>query len=184
MPLVFLLFVAIATGALSAYAGRDELRHNGEAVWRTESFLAYSLFVLFLLLPTLVYFYVFHGDWFLFYWVDTRRAPWVWGMLAALFLVGAALLGFHLGAALCRASRATAARRMSVVTLLVGCAVWPLVWERLSAVGSHRQFTRDYGLVTFFASPAFYAGVATLVVVSGAFAWLVFRIDRQTRDLA
>ena len=92
MPLVFLLFVAIATGALSAYAGRDELRHNGEAVWRTESFLAYGLFVLFLLIPTLVYFYVFHGDWFLFYWVDTRRAPWVWGMLAALFLVGAALL--------------------------------------------------------------------------------------------
>ncbi len=183
MPLFFLLFVAIATGALSAYAGRDELRHSSDAMWRTESFLAYALFVGLVLLPTLVYFYVFHGDWFLFYWIDTRRAPWVWGLLATLLLLAASFAGFRFGAALCRASRESAARRASVVAALLSLAVWPLAWERLSVVGSHRQFAREYGLVAFFASPAFYAGVAILLVLLLAFAWLVFRIDRQTRDL-
>jgi hypothetical protein len=182
LPLLFLLFVAIATGALSAYAGRDEIRHSGEAMWRTEAFLGYALFVGFVLLPTVIYFYVFHGDWFLFYWIDTRHTPWVWGLLAVLFLFAAAFVGFRLGAALCRASRDVAARRITVVAVLVGLAVWPVAWERISVVGSHRQFTRDYGLVEFFSSPAFYSGLAMLVVACGAFAWLVFRIDRQTRD--
>jgi len=87
LPLLFLLFVAIATGGLSAYAGRDEIRHSGEAMWRTEAFLAYALFVGLVLLPTVIYFYVFHGDWFLFYWIDTGRAPWVWGFVAVLLLL-------------------------------------------------------------------------------------------------
>ena len=119
MPLLFLLFVAIATGALSAYAGRDEIRHSGEAMWRTEAFLAYALFVGLVLIPTVVYFYVFHGDWFLFYWVDTRRAPWIWGLVAVLLSLGASFLGFRLGAALCRASRDAAVRRIAVVAVLM-----------------------------------------------------------------
>ena len=182
LPLLFLLFIAIATGALSAYAGRDEIRHSAEAMWRTEAFLAYALFVGLVLLPTVVYFYVFHGDWFLFYWVDTKRVPWIWGMLAVLLLLGAAFVGFQLGAALCRASRELAARRISVAAALLGSAVWPLAWERLSVVGSHRQFTRDYGLTAFFASPAFYSGLTMLVIIGGAFGWIVYRIDRHTHD--
>jgi hypothetical protein len=183
LPLLFLLFVAIAAGALSAYAGRDEIRHSGEVMWRTESFLAYALFVGLILVPIVIYFYVFHGDWFLFYWVDTQRAPWVWGFVAVVLLLGTSFVGFQLGAALCRASREAAARRIAVVASLVGFAVWPLAWERLSVVGSHRQFTRDYGLVAFFASPAFYSGLVMLVVATASFAWIVFRIDRQTRDV-
>lgn len=182
LPLLFLLFVAFATGALSAYAGRDEIRHSGEAMWRMEAFLAYGLFVGFVLLPTVIYFYVFHGDWFLFYWVDTRRAPWVWGLLAVLLLLGASFAGFRLGAAFCRASRDVAARRVTVAAVLMGLAVWPLAWQRISVVGSHRQFTRDYGLLGFFSSPAFYSGLPMLIIACAAFAWIVFRIDRQTRD--
>ncbi len=182
LPLLFLLFVAMATGALSAYAGRDEIRHSGEAIWRTEAFLAYALFVGFVLLPTAIYFYVFHGDWFLFYVVNTKSAPWVWGLLAVLLLLGVSFVGFRLGAAACRASRDAAARRITAACLVVALAVWPLAWERLSVVGSHRQFTRDYGLVPFFTSPAFYSGLTMLLIASLSFAWIVFRIDRQTRD--
>jgi hypothetical protein len=149
-----------------------------------EAFLAYALFVGFVLLPAVIYFYAFHGDWFLSYWVDTGRAPWVWGMLAVLFLIGAASLGFWLGAALCRASREGAVRRIAVSALFIAVAVWPLGWDRLSAVGSYRQFTRDYGLVTFLASPAFYSGLAMLVIIGAAFAWLVYRIDRHTHQNA
>jgi len=183
LPLLFLLFVAIATGALSAYAGRDEIRHSGEAMWRTEAFLAYALFVGLILLPTVVYFYAFHGDWFLFYWIDTGRARWVWGFVAVLLSVGAAFVGFRLGAVLCRASRDVAARRITVAAALMGLAVWPVWWQRLSVVGSHRQFARDYGLLGFFSSPAFYSGLVMLLVGCGAFAWIFYRIGRQTRDI-
>ena len=62
--------------------------------------------------------------------------------------------------------------------------MWPLGWERLSVVGSYRQFTRDYGLATFLASPAFYSGLAMLVIIGAAFAWLVYRIDRHTHQSA
>jgi hypothetical protein len=184
LPLLFLLLITIAMGALSAHAGRDEVRHSADPVWRMEAFLAYALFVGFVLLPAVIYFYAFHGDWFLSYWVDTGRAPWVWGMLAVLFLIGAASLGFWLGAALCRASREGAVRRIAVSALFIAVAVWPLGWDRLSAVGSYRQFTRDYGLVTFLASPAFYSGLAMLVIIGAAFAWLVYRIDRHTHQNA
>ena len=182
MPLLFLLLITIATGALSAHAGRDEVRHSADPVWRMEAFLAYALFVGFVLLPTAIYFYVFHGDWFLFYWIDAGRAPWAWGILAALLLLGAASLGFGIGAALCRASRDLASRRIAVGALFIALSVWPLGWDRLSVVGSHRQFTRDYGLTAFFVSPAFYSGLAMIIIIALAFAWLVYRIDRHTQQ--
>ena len=184
MPLLFLLLIAVATGALSAHAGRDEVRHSADPVWRMESFLAYSLFVGLVLVPTAIYFYVFHGDWFLFYWVDTGSARWVWGLLAILLMFGAAYLGFWIGSALCRASRDTAARRITLAALFIGVAVWPVAWERISVVGSYRQFTRDYGLTAFHASPAFYSGVAMLVIIGVACFWMVYRINRHTRDSA
>ena len=183
MPLLFLLFMAFAAGALCAYAGRDELRHYGEATWRTEAFLAFALFSTLVLLPTIVYFYVFHGDWFLFYGLDTGRARWLWGLITVLLWLGASLAGFHLGAGACRASRDTAARRIAIAALLFGVGVWPLAWARLSVVGSYRQFTREYGLVPYMSSAPFYSGLVMLLVGTVALAWVAIRIDRQTRDL-
>jgi hypothetical protein len=176
------LFVAIATGALAAHAGRDEVRQSADPIWRMESFLGYAIFVGLVLLPTTIYFYAFHGDWFLFYWIDTSRSPWIWGILATLLLVAAAFLGFRLGAALCRASRDEAVRRATLGVLLFALAVWPLAWSRLSVVGSHRQFTRSYGLIEFFSSAAFYSGLTMLVIGGIAFASTVLRIARQTQQ--
>ena len=102
-------------------------------------------------------------------------------VLAPLLLL--AQRSFQLGAALCRASRDPAARRTTVVVATLGLAVWPLAWERLSVVGSHRQFTRDYGLLGFFSSPAFYSGLAMLIVATAAFVWIYLRIEQQTRDV-
>lgn len=145
--------------------------------------MAYGLFVGFVLLPTVVYFYAFHGDWFLFYWVDTGRAPWVWGMVAIVLSFGGALAGFRVGAVACRASRDAVARRVAILTLAGALAVWPLAWSRLSVVGSHRQFVRGYGLVGFFSSAAFYSGLVMIAVVVAALALTAVRIDRQTRDV-
>ena len=93
MPLLFLLFIAFATGAFAAYSGREEVRLSADPVWRMESFLGYALFIAFVLLPATILFYAFHGDWFLFYFVDTSRAPWLIGLLVALAVAGAAAQG-------------------------------------------------------------------------------------------
>lgn len=184
MPLLFLLLIALSTGVLSARAGRDEVRNSADPVWRMESFLAYGLFVAFVLFPTTIYFYVFHGDWFLFYWVDTSGAPWLWGFVGTLLLLGAASAGFALGAAGCRASREAMARRITIGALVLAFMVWPLGWPRLRLVGSYRQFTHDYGLTAFFSSPAFYSGLVMLAIMSVAFGWVAYRIDRQTGERA
>jgi len=184
LPLLFLLLIAFATGVVAAHAGRDEVRLSPEPIWRMEAFSAYALFVAFVLVPTTGYFYVFHGDWFFFYWIDTDRAPWFWGILGALVVMSAATAGFRLGVAFCRGSRDVAARRVPVGVLLIALCVWPLAWNRLSAVGSYRQFSRDYGLTSFFGSPAFYSGLAMLIIGSIAFLWVVTRIGQQTHQPA
>ncbi len=182
LPLLFLLFIAFATGALAAHAGREEVRHSADPIWRMETFLAYALFVGLLLIPTAFYFYVFHGDWFLFYGVDTGRAPWAWGVLVLAAVAGAAAIGFGLSAALCRVDRDVAVRRIAGATLFIALGVWPLAWGRLSLVGSYRQFTRDYGLTGYFSSAAFYAGLVMLILLSASFIWVVYRIDDHTHE--
>ncbi len=99
-----------------------------------------------------------------------------------MLLLGAASLGFGIGAALCRASRDLASRRIAVGSLFIALSVWPLGWDRISVVGSYRQFTRDYGLTEFFVSPAFYSGLAMLIIIALAFGWLVYRIDQHTQQ--
>ena len=182
MPLLFLLCIAIATGALAAHAGREEVRHSADPVWRMEAFLAYALFVGFVLVPTVLYFYVFHGDWFLLYWVDTELAPWFWGILVLLAVAGLGALGFRLGAALCRANRERAIHRIAVVTFVLALGVWPLAWRRLSLVGSYRQFTRDYGLTGYFSSAAFYSGLVMLILLAASFVWVIHRVDNHTHE--
>ncbi len=182
LPLLFLLFIALVTGALAAHAGREEVRHSADPMWRMEAFLAYALFVGMLLLPTVLYFYVFHGDWFLFYGIDTGRAPWAWGLLVLAAVAGVAALGFWLSAALCRIDREAAVRRIAGFTLFVALGVWPLAWGRLSLVGSYREFTREYGLVGYFSSAAFYAGLVMLILLSASFVWVVYRIDDHTHE--
>lgn len=151
-------------------------------MWRMEAFLAYALFVGLVLAPTVVYFYVFHGDWFLFYGVDTGRAPWAWGILVMATVAGVAALGFRLSSALCRIDREVAVRRTAVGTFVLALGVWPLGWDRLSLVGSYREFTKDYGLTGYFSSAAFYAGLAMLILLVASFVWVVYRIDAHTHD--
>ena len=84
--------------------------------------------------------------------------------------------------------RTTAAEKLmqlgpAAQTAVVALGVWPVAWQRLSRVGSYRQYDRDYGLMPYFESAAFYSGIAMLIVVASAFAWLAMRIERQTRDL-
>ena len=182
MPLGFLLFMTIATGGLAAHAGREEIRVSPDPIWRVESFAVYAIFVGLILLPTALYFYVFYGDWFLFYWVDAARAPWLWGILVTLLIVGAAVVGFRLGSTLCRGSREKAIRRLAWALLVLAALVWPTGWARLSKVGSYRQFTLDYGLQSYITSPTFYSGLLILGLVALSFFWIVHRIGQRAQD--
>lgn len=182
LPLVFLLLVALATGMLAAHAGREEVRVSAEPVWRMESFAAYSIFLGLILLPTTLYFYVFYADWFLFYWADTRQAPWLWGIVSALLTCAAGLLGFRTGTFLSRRGRCKAPRRIAGALLLLAVLVWPLGWDRISRVGSHRQFTHGYGLSEYLSSATFYSGALILLVASTAFAWVFLRIGHRTSE--
>lgn len=182
LPLIFLMFIALSTGVLAANAGREEVRHSADPLWRMEAFLAYAIFAGLVLLPTAIYFYAFHGDWFLCYWIDTTRAPWAWGILAIGVVAALSVLGFRLGAALCRAGRDTLLRRIAIAGFAVSLAVWPGVWSRLRMVGSYREFTRDYGLTGYFSSPVFYAGMIMLILLIASFAWVIYRVDSHTHE--
>lgn len=176
------MFIALSTGVLAANAGREEVRHSADPLWRMEAFLAYAIFVTMVLLPTVIYFYAFHGDWFLSYSIETERAPWAWGIVTVTVVAGLSVLGFRLGALLCREGRDTLLRRTAIVGFAAAVAVWPTLWHRIRVVGSHREFTRDYGLTGYFQSPAFYAGMVMLILLVASFAWVVYRVDSHTHE--
>lgn len=147
-----------------------------------EAFLAYAIFVGLVLIPTSIYFYVFHGDWFLSYSIDTERARWAWAIVVVGAAAGLSAVGFWLGAALCRAGRDTLLRRVSVLGFVLAVGVWPLTWSRIRLVGSYREFTRDYGLTGYFSSPVFYAGLVMLILLVASFVWVVYRVDGHTHE--
>ena len=182
LPLFFLLFIAFSTGVLAANAGREEVRHSADPMWRMESFLAYAIFVGLVLIPTTVYFYAFHGDWFLSYGIDTGHAPWSFGIFVVLLVSGLAVAGFRLGSALCRLGRQTLLRRLAVAGFVAALAVWPIGWNRIRFVGTYREFTRDYGLTGYFSSPVFYAGLVMLILLVSSFVWVLYRVDAHTHE--
>ncbi len=153
MPLPTLLCVAIASGAAAALAGRAELRVSPRPPLLSRSFLAWGSFAVLVLVPIAIYFYVFHGDWFLLYLVDMRRIPSALAMIgfAALVLLGAG--AFTLASALIRSQRDTLAGGMTALFLLLAVAVVPAASDRLSQVGSYAQYHGSFGLTPFQSGP-------------------------------
>jgi hypothetical protein len=177
LPFTTLLFLAFGIGAASALAGAHELRVSPRPAVLSDSFAALVAFTLLLLLPVSVYFYVFHGDWFLLYLVDVRRVPSALAMLGFFLEFVIATLGFGL-AAICLRSQ----RNPWVLGALVLCAIGALgvvavAPERLRMVGTFRQYRGGFGLVSY--GGALLQGALAmggLLTVGGAF--LLFRIRR------
>jgi hypothetical protein len=180
MPLPTLVFLAFAVGTAAALLGGSELRLSPRHAMLTASFRAFALFLLLVLLPVSVYFYVFHGDWFLLYAVDVRRIPSAIALLGfvAEGLLGA--LGFSLGAALARNQRNGVGYGVVTVGVLLSFAV-VLVWpDRLSVVGTFAQYRGDFGLRAY-GGPLMEAGLALgLLLVYGA-TYLLVRIRMAGR---
>ena len=146
MPLSSLVFFAFSVGIASAFAGGSELRLSPRHALGTNSFFAFAAFLVLLVIPVSVYFYIFHGDWFLHYIVDVRRIPSALALLGFALEGGIGVLGFVVGAVLARGQRVAAGGAVIGACFLAGLSIYLMVPDRLAVVGTYAQFRGSFGL--------------------------------------
>ena len=117
-------------------------------------------FAVLVLVPVSVYFYAFHGDWFLLYAIDVKRIPSALAMVGFALEVGLGAVGFGLGSVLVRAQRETLAAGLTALLVLLAGAVVPAAGDRLRVVGTYAQFRGGFGLVPFLEGPLFTGALA------------------------
>jgi hypothetical protein len=143
----------------------------------SDSFAAFVAFMLLLVLPASVYFYVFHGDWFMLYLVEVRSVPSALALLGFLVELGIGLLGFGFSALCVRNQRNSWVVTALAICLAGAVGVAAFLPERLRSVGTFRQYQGGFGLVHYGGALLQGALAATgLLGVGGAF--LLFRIRR------
>jgi hypothetical protein len=181
LPLPSLLCIAFASGVASAIAGRSELRVSPRPALLTRSFGAYAIFLSVLLVPISVYFYVFHGDWYLLYLVDVRRVPSALALLSFMGHVALGAAGFLLGAGMVRSQRDVLAGLSAGAVTALGVGVFGLARARLSVVGTYAQYHRGFGLAPITESGLLDGGVLMSVLLVIGLAALLFRVHWGTR---
>ena len=157
-------------------AARIALRVSPRPPLLTRSFGAFAVFEALVLIPASVYFYVFHGDWFLLYTVDVRLIPSALALIGFFLLAGIGALGFVVGASMVRGQRDTLGSILVVISLLAAGAVVFVARDRLAVVGSYSQFAGSFGLKDF-GQDALVQGtvvMGTIVVVGMGF--LLYRL--------
>jgi hypothetical protein len=153
VPLPSLLCFVFAAGIAIALAGRTEIRVSPRPVLLTSSATAIVLYATLLVVPVGVYFYVFHGDWFLLYTIDVQRIPSALALIGFAGVVCVGVLGFMCGALLARAQRDAVSGALLTVALVATVAVAMVMRERLARVGTYAQFTRGFGLREYTEGP-------------------------------
>jgi hypothetical protein len=175
LPFTTFLALSIATGFAAALAGSQELRISPRHALVTSSFFALLAFVGFLLLPASIYFYVFHGDWFMLYLLDVRHVPSALALIGFLLEGLLAVAGFSLGASLIRNQHTPWIIGGLSVSGLAALSVLALCPERLRSVGTYGQYRGGFGLEGY--GGALMQGTAAmgLLLLAGG-ALLIFRI--------
>lgn len=175
MPLPTLVCLAFGVGVAAALFGGSELRFSPRRALLTSTFKAYALFLLLVLVPVSVYFYVFHGDWFLLYAVDVKRIPSAIALLGFVAEAWVGVLGFSIGAALARAQRTSVGFGLVAGAVLASVSVIVLWPERLSVVGTFAQYRGDFGLRSY-GGALMQAGLAMGGLMAYGAAYLLVRI--------
>lgn len=180
MPISTQLLFTFASGVLTALVARAELRSSPASAFMLPAFAAYLTFVALVLIPGSVYLYVFHGDWYLLYLVDTQRVPSALVVLGAALIAALGAAGYLLGAVCIRAQRDALAGVVAgvVVSLAVGSVV--LMRPRLAVVGSFAQFRGDFGLAPF-GGPLLYAVVCITLATLIGFSLLAYQLHPGQR---
>jgi hypothetical protein len=177
VPFPVLLLFGFGLGAGAALAGAAELRVSPRSVLLTDGFGAFAAFMVLLLVPTSVYFYIFHGDWFLLYTVDVRRVPSAIALIGFAAELGIGLLGFGLSASCIRSARPAWSIALIGMSMFAAAGVVFLFPERLKLVGSIRQYRGGFGLVNYGGPLMQSAIVMGILLVWGAI-YLVVRVRR------
>jgi hypothetical protein len=170
-----------ASGLAAALAGRQELRTSPRPIALTRSFFAFASYAALVVVPISIYFYAFHGDWFLLYLVDVARIP------SAIALVGFALeaclgaIGFVLGALLVRSQREAMVGALIGLLLLLAVAVVVLYADRLAQVGTYAQFHGQFGLSGWGEAPLLTGALAMMAGLVLGLAFMVARLWQAGR---
>lgn len=141
----------------------------------SRAFSAYLLYASLVLVPVSLYFYLFHGDWYLMYFVATENVPSAIVLIVCVFEVVLGASGFLSGAALVRTQRDQWAGALIGGSLALGLGVLPLARQRLSVVGTYAQYHGDFGLSAYGGALLQGTLFMTLWVVLGL-AFLVYRL--------
>jgi hypothetical protein len=176
LPLPTLLLLAVASGIAAALAAKAELRVSPRPAVLTRSFAAYAFFVAFVLVPVSVYFYAFHGDWFLLYLVDVRRVPSALALLGFIVEASVGVAGFALGATLVRAQRDGVAKAFLGAAVVGALAVVVGARERLAVVGTYAQYRGDFGLTSYTSGALLHGTLAMGLILLAGLGYLVLRL--------
>jgi hypothetical protein len=169
------VFYLFGVGVATAMAAGSELRLSPRHAMLTSGFKTFGLFGVLLVIPILLYFYVFHGDWFLLYSVDVRRIPSAVALLGCCAVFGIGVAGFSLGAVLARTQRTTAGYVAVGIAGALALSVVAIWHHRLSLVGTFAQYHGDFGLVSY-GGALLQGGVAMGVILAVGTGYLLFRI--------
>jgi hypothetical protein len=180
LPLPTHLLLTFASGVIAALAARSDLRGSPKPAFVSRAFLAYLLYAALVAVPVSVYFYVFHGDWYLLYLVDTERVPSALALVGALLELAVGAGGFLIAASLIRTQRDQWAGALIGVALSGAVGMLPLLQGRLSVVGSYRQFHGQFGLSSYGGSLLYGTVAMSLWMVVGL-TLLVYRLGPGAR---
>ncbi|MEO1398704.1 MAG: hypothetical protein AAFU56_07555 [Pseudomonadota bacterium] len=176
MPFPTLLSLAFVTGIGAALAGRGEIRNSPKPPWLSYSFGAYVSFLSLVLVPISVYFYLFHGDWFLLYLVDVGRVPSALAMTGFFGQAAMGCSGFLIGAAAVRTRRETLGGLLVVVVLFLAALALVLLRQRLAVVGNYAQFQTGLGLLPYGRGALWQGTIAMGVLLFSGLAYLLVRL--------
>lgn len=181
MPLPTLICLAFASGIAAALAARVELRVSPRPPLLTQSFGAYAVFALLVLVPVGVYFYLFHGDWFLLYAFDVERIPSALALVGFLLLGGVGALGFVVGASMVRGQRDALGGVLAGLSVLAAIGVAVVARERLGLVGTYAQFKGGFGLQPFGRGPLVQGTAAMSAILLAGILFLLLRLRAAGR---
>lgn len=181
MPLPPLVAFALLTGLAAALADRHELRMSPRPILLTRGFAAYLSYALLVVVPISVYFYVFHGDWFLLYAVDVSRVPSAVALIGFIAQACLGVLGFLGGAILVRAQREVVVAVLTGVVLIAGVTVVFVYLDRLGQVGNYDEFHRQFGLESYEDGPLLTGALAMGGIAVAGLTFLLARLWMSNR---
>ena len=181
MPLPTLICLVFATGIAAALAARVELRVSPRPPLLTRSFAAFAVFTMLVPVPVGVYFYLFHGDWFLLYTLDVHGIPSALALLGFLVLGTIGALGFAVGASMVRGQRETLGGILVGLAVLAAGAVAVVARDRLGVVGTFAQYEGGFGLEAYGGGPLLQGGIVMGAVLLLGIVFLVWRLHLSGR---